>query len=150
MCVLIFLRTFYWSNDFNSLCVCVCVCVGVYDSPISCFSTYRSLNAIPHCSHSIISWTTHTHLRRVDLNLTLRHTQPRTHWHSAHSCALSQALCVKQVDLCLLSLSLRPFFLFLSFYICHHLSLSHSHVPYKTCAPTHMQTIETSRIVALL
>ena len=51
----IFLRSFYWPNDFYS-----CVCVCKFDSTISCFSTYRSLNAIPQCSHSIISWTTHT------------------------------------------------------------------------------------------
>lgn len=134
----------YWSShSISSVCACwyfselfisqiilivclsvrVCVCCCVCDAPISCFSTYRFLNAIPQCSHSIISRTTHTF---VDLHLMHKHTQPCTHWRSAHSSALSQALCVKQVDLCLsLSLSLSVSvlcFLLHSFYICHHLS----------------------------
>lgn len=40
VCVLSFLRAFYCSNDFTSS-------VYVCDCPISCFSPYRSLNAIP-------------------------------------------------------------------------------------------------------
>lgn len=112
------------------------MCIGVYDSPISCFSTYRSLNAIPQCSHSIFSWTTLTHLHRVDLNLMHRHTQPRTHWHSAHSSALSQALCVEQVDLCLLFLSVPLSVVFLSpaFFLYQSPFVSHTH----TCFEKHV------------
>lgn len=43
------------------LLVCLSVCVRECASPISCFSTYRSLNTILQCHHSIISWATHTH-----------------------------------------------------------------------------------------
>lgn len=149
----------YWSShSISSVCACwyfselfisqiilivclsvrVCVCCCVCDAPISCFSTYRFLNAIPQCSHSIISRTTHTF---VDLHLMHKHTQPCTHWRSAHSSALSQALCVKQVDLCLfLSLSLCLCFafssiLFISVTICL------THVPYKIWAHTQANTL---------
>lgn len=68
----------------------------------------------------------------IGFTRTHRHTG-----HATHSFALSQALCVKQVDLCLLFLS-ADFFLFLSFYICHHLSQT-QHTLSSKCVPTHMQ-----------
>lgn len=101
------------------------MCVGVYDSPISCFSPYRSLNAIPQCSQSIISWTTHTHLH-------LMHR--RTVACCSFLCTFSGSLCQTGGPLSSLSvcgfLSL-PFFLYLPPLVTH--THSAKHVRPHTC-----------------
>lgn len=81
----------------------------VYNSPISCFFTYRSLNAIPQCSHSIISWTTHIHTH----TFALCGPQPNAQTHTAaHTLAFCSFLCTFSGSLCqtggpLSSLSVR-------------------------------------------
>lgn len=127
-------------------CVWECVCVGVYDSPISCFFTYRSLNAILQCSHSMISWMTHTHLQRVDLNLV--HTHNHTLAFCSFLCTFSGSLCQTGGPLSSFCLSLCLWLSFSSFlYISVTICLTHTRSKRHVHPHTYKQV--TSRIVAL-
>lgn len=135
----------YWSShSISSVCACwyfselflsqiilivclsvrVCVCCCVCDSPISCFSTYRFLNAIPQCSHSIISRTTHICGPPPNAQT---HTTMHTLAFCSFLCTFSGSLCQTggplsvsfSLSLCVCALLSPPFFLYLSPFVSH-------------------------------
>lgn len=104
VCELIFLPTFDCSNCFRSL--------FVRGSSHQLFFPLHTVLGMPFPMALSVGPMVHTHLHLMDVNL-----MRGTCMHSAHSCALSQALCVKQVELLCV---LVPFFFssFLSLFVC--------------------------------
>lgn len=123
-----------WCQTILSVCVCWAfseLFIGQMILLVVCTCVIVPSVAFPHT----VLWMPFLSASRVSsIGFTRTHRQTG---HATHSFALSQALCVKQVDLCLLFLS-ADFFLFLSFYICHHLSHT-QHTLSSKRVPTHMQ-----------